>query len=70
MTYESRPISEITQQAIDILIRELGTADTLRFINHLSTGHGNYTEDRKALFEGMSLDDIVSEIEARRQAKP
>lgn len=67
MTIETKPLSEITQQAIGILTREIGVANTVRFINQFTTGFGNYTEERKELFGHMSLDDIISEMETARR---
>ena len=65
MTQNARPLSEVTQDAIQLLIERLGIVDTIRFINQFTVGYGNYTEEREQLFAGMTLDEIVSEIEQR-----
>ncbi|WP_337176230.1 hypothetical protein [Paludisphaera sp.] len=62
MTADTKPLAEITARAIEILSRELGPADTLRFINQFTTGSGNYTAERDALPGTMTLDDIIVEI--------
>jgi len=62
MTEPPKPLAEVTRRAIEILSRELGSADTLRFINQFTTGYGNYTAEREALFERDTLDRILSEI--------
>ena len=67
MTIKHKPLAEVTQRAIAILCRELGTADTIRFINQFTTGHGDYTSERDALFAGVTLDQIIGDIKA---AKP
>lgn len=64
MTVHLRPLAEVTQEAIRVLSRELGVADTLRFMGQFTTGSGNYTEERDRLFEGLTLDDILAEIRA------
>lgn len=64
MTVYLRPLAEVTQEAIRVLSRELGVADTLRFMGQFTTGSGNYTEERDRLFEGLTLDDILAEIRA------
>ena len=46
-----RPINEIIKDGVRILCRELGAAETARFINHFSAGYGDYTEERERLFE-------------------
>ena len=62
MTVQVKPLAEVTQEAIRVLIQELGPADTVRFVNQFTVGYGNYTEERRQLFAGMTLDEIVSEI--------
>ena len=62
MTVQVKPLAEVTQEAIRVLIQELGPVDTVRFVNQFTVGYGNYTEERQQLFAGMTLDDIVSEI--------
>jgi hypothetical protein len=66
MSVHIQLISELTHRATHALIQELGIVDTIRFLNQFRAGSGNYTVDRKQLFEGMSVKDIVSEIKARR----
>jgi hypothetical protein len=67
MTLQTKPLSDITHQAISLLTKELGVANTIRFISQFTTGYGNYTEEREDLFKDLSLNDIVSEIKAGRQ---
>jgi len=62
MTTEVKPLAEVTQEAIRVLIQELGPVDTVRFVNQFTVGYGNYTEERRLLFAGITLDEIVSEI--------
>jgi hypothetical protein len=65
MTIQTQPLAEVTRRAIEILSRELGTADTLRFMNQFSTGAGDYTAERDALFENATLEQILAEIKSR-----
>lgn len=62
MNIQTKPLSQITQQAIALLCKEIGVADTVRFLNQFTIGYGNYTEERDDLFEDMTLDDILSAI--------
>jgi hypothetical protein len=68
LTEQAKPLAEITRQAIEILSRELGPADTMRFIGQFSTGHGDYTAEREALFGQATLDGIIAGIKSA--AKP
>ena len=60
---EPRTLSEISDDAVHILMRELGAADTIRFLNQYRRGHGDYTRDRHALFEGMTVEEIFAASE-------
>ena len=66
MDVVTKPLAEITQDALRILYKEMGIVDTLRFVSQFTVGYGNYTEERDQLFGDMSLDDMVSEIKGRR----
>ena len=39
-----RPLAEISQQATEILIREMGTVDAHRFLSQFRVGSGDYTK--------------------------
>jgi hypothetical protein len=67
MTVEVKPLAEVTQEAIRVLIQELGPVDTVRFVNQFTVGYGNYTEERRQLFAGLSLEEIVSEIKRGKE---
>jgi hypothetical protein len=68
MTTPIKPISEVNQMATDLLIKEMGVVDTIRFLNQFRPGQGDYTKDRKKLFEGMKVKDIVREIKENRES--
>lgn len=71
MPTELKPLSEVTDEALRVLSRELGVADTLRFLGQFSVGHGNYTEERRQLFGALSFDDLLAEMkEARQRREP
>jgi hypothetical protein len=66
MVTQVRPLAEITTQALKVLYKEIGVADTVRFVNQYTTGYGNYTQEREQLFADLTLDEIVSEIKRTR----
>jgi hypothetical protein len=68
MTVGTKPLAEVTHRAIEVLSRELGAADVIRFINQFATGYGDYTSERGALFAGETLQQIVSDIKKTRPA--
>jgi hypothetical protein len=67
MIAELKPLTEITQEAIRVLLREIGIVNTLRFLNQYSTGYGNYTEEREQLFGRLTLDEIIVEMKKDRK---
>ena len=68
MIAEVKPLVEINQQAIRLLYQELGIVNAVRFLKQFTVGFGNYTQEREALFGKKTLDEIVSEIEKRRES--
>lgn len=69
MTVQTKPLAEITERAIELLARQMGAADTLRFVNQFSTGYGDYTAERDALFGDIELEALLDEIKRTRAAK-
>lgn len=63
MSGQTKSLSEITQQAIEVLSKEMGIANTVRFLNQFSTGYGNYTEERESLFKDLTLDEILKRMQ-------
>lgn len=66
MMTETRPLVEITQEALQILYRELGNVNTVRFLNQFTSGYGNYIEEREALFADKTMQELVEQIKQRR----
>ena len=58
------PLAEVTRRALDVLARELGPADTARFVMQFSGGSGDYTADRVALFAGRTVAELAADIRA------
>ena len=70
MIIKQKPLSEVVSNAIRILTSHIGAADTARFINCFSVGFGDYTEERKQIFDKYTVDDIVGEIkEYKKRSK-
>jgi hypothetical protein len=62
MNVQSKPLSEITRHAIELLSKEMGIVDTVRFLNQFTTGYGDYTTERESLFKDLTLDEIVASM--------
>ena len=55
--------NEIIEQGYKALVDSLGVVDAIRFIQHFSSGEGNYTEERHQWLQQKSLDDLIGDIE-------
>ncbi len=58
----AKPLIEINQQAIQVLYRELGVVDAVRFLRQFTTGYGDYTKERDELFADKNLEEILAEM--------
>ena len=61
MNAPALPLAEVTDRAFRALAREIGVADTARFLQQFGAGSGNYTRDREALFGHLSLEEVVAQ---------
>lgn len=69
MTTENLTLYEIRTLGFDALLRELGPAGAIRFIQQYESGHGDYTHNRKKLLPKKSVRDIGRQIVKQRQSK-
>jgi hypothetical protein len=66
MTSSARPtlsLYELRQEGWKALTERLGISGAMRFLMQYDPGHGDYTEERRALFGDLSIDDVLGEIE-------
>jgi hypothetical protein len=57
---------DFERHAFAILKRELGLDGLARFLRLNRAGSGDYTRDRHRWLDGMTIDDIMAEVENRR----
>ena len=65
---ETKTLNEIRIQGFEVLVRSLGPADAIRFIQSYSHGSGDYTKERKGWLE-KDFDAVVAGIMERRTKK-
>ena len=46
MMLETKPLNQITHEAIRVLYQEIGVVNTVRFLNQFTLGYGDYTAER------------------------
>jgi hypothetical protein len=59
-------LNTIREKGLEVLTRELGATATVRFLRQFENGCGNYTEERDALLQDVTIDDIVASIAERK----
>lgn len=62
-------LTEVRQQGYKALIDTLGVADTLRFLQQLDIGYGNYTQERHQWLEQLTIDDFHDYVRQKRQSQ-
>jgi len=65
---ETKTLNEIRIQGFDVLVKNLGPADAIRFIQSYSHGSGDYTKERRATLE-KDFDTVVAGIMERRKTQ-
>ena len=61
-------LPELHRKAFAILSRELGVPETLRFFGQMGLGTGDYTKERRELFDGLTLDGYRRAIQEMKPA--
>lgn len=67
MTIDNTTLFSLTEEAIQILYREMGVVNTVRFLRQFHGGYGDYTSERRELNETDTLDEILKQIKQRRE---
>lgn len=70
MSLAVRPLAETTHKAITVLAEELGIVETVRFLTQFGTGLGDYTRERRVIFRGFTMDDILSDMKRTQRRRP
>jgi hypothetical protein len=65
MIVHTKPLSEVTQQALAVLIKAIGVVNTVRFFNQFTMGYGDYTAERATLFADLTLDALLAAVKQR-----
>ncbi len=61
-------IPELKKAGLEALCERLGPAGMIRFLQEFSSGSGDYTKDRAAWFDGLSLDQLIEKIAAQNHS--
>lgn len=59
-------LTEIRQQGYQALINALGVAETLRFLQQLEVGYGDYTKERHQWLNQLTIDDFHNYVKQKK----
>lgn len=59
-------LTEIRQQGYQALINALGVAGTLRFLQQLEVGYGDYTKERHQWLNQLTIDDFRNYVKHKK----
>jgi hypothetical protein len=64
----ARPTAaHLTTKVIRLLSREIGAAETARFLNQFTLGAGDYTEERDQITGNPTVEEFLAEIDHLRK---
>lgn len=63
----NKTLAEITDEAINVLCREIGVIETIRFLHQFGFGYGDYTKERQNNNDNRTVAEIVAEVKKRRE---
>jgi hypothetical protein len=59
-------LTEIRQQGYKALIDALGVAGTLKFLQQLEVGYGDYTKERHQWLNQLTIDDFRNYVKPKK----
>jgi hypothetical protein len=59
------PLEDVRKRGYQILSKELGAFDFIRFIQQSSSGYGDYTKDKSKILSEISIDEIYNKIKKK-----
>ncbi len=65
---EAKTLNEIRIKGFRVLVKNLGPADAIRFIQSHTHGSGDYTKERR-LWLDKDFDTLMADIKERRKKK-
>ena len=66
MNTEYLTLHEIRTIGFEALLRELGPAGAIRFLQQYETGRGDYSKDRHQWLDQYSVDDIARMVREKK----
>ena len=62
--------AELRRRGLEVLVRELGYVDAMRFLLQYETGQGDYTRDRRQFLPSWTVEELIREGDRHAGPKP
>lgn len=69
MSTQTMSPTVLRKAGLEAVAKALGPLGMVRFLQQFETGVGDYTKERERLLEGLSVQDIVSEVKSKRKKR-
>ncbi len=66
MIRKNPSLRDIRREGVEALLDRLGPVGTIRFLQQYEDGHGNYTEERRRWLDGLTVKEIIENVQRRR----
>lgn len=60
-------LTELRNKGYEVLVKELGQIDTIRFLQEMGWGSGDYTKERQNSLKNVTRDDFWRDIQQLRK---
>ncbi len=57
---------ELRRKGYRVLVDNLGQINTIRFLQQMGWGHGDYTREREELLKGVTREEFLQDLERIR----
>ena len=69
MSQTLKTSNDIREAGIHVLMKALGPANAIRFLQQFDPGHGDYTAERHKIIGNPSIDKLIREIKAFQHSR-
>ena len=66
MSSRTRDINTIRKIGLEALLERLGPVDMVEFMQQFDSGYGNYTRERSAWLDNISIETIIKQARTKR----
>ncbi len=66
MNSKTRDINTIRKMGLEALLEKLGPVDMVEFMQQFDSGYGNYTKERYAWLDNISIETIIKQAKTKK----